>query len=43
MIKSQDREMLAAKGITVAQINAQLACFEKGFPNLQLDDTASVA
>ena len=42
MITPQDRELLAAKGITEAQIKAQLACFEKGFPYLQLDAAASV-
>ncbi len=32
MITTQDKELLAKKGITEAQIVEQLACFEKGFP-----------
>lgn len=32
MITPQDKELLAKKGISEAQIAEQLACFEKGFP-----------
>ena len=42
MITPQDKELLAKKGITEAQIAEQLACFQKGFPFLKLDAAASV-
>ncbi|MGN0036895.1 MAG: DUF4301 family protein [Bacteroidaceae bacterium] len=42
MFTQQDQELLAKKGITEAQINEQLACFEKGFPFLRLDGAASM-
>lgn len=42
MITPQDKELLAKKGISEAQIAEQLACFEKGFPYLKLDAAASV-
>jgi hypothetical protein len=42
MITPQDQEQLKAKGISEAQIAAQLACFEKGFPFLKLSAAASV-
>ena len=38
----QDKELLAKKGISEAQIAEQLACFQKGFPFLKLDAAASV-
>lgn len=39
---TQDKELLAAKGISEAQIAEQLACFQKGFPFLKLDAAASI-
>ena len=42
MMTPQDKELLAAKGISEAQIAAQLASFEKGFPYLRLDAAASI-
>ncbi len=42
MMTPQDKELLASKGISEAQIEAQLTCFEKGFPYLRLDAAASV-
>ncbi len=41
MITLQDKEELAKKGITEAQIAAQLANFETGFPFLKLSAAAS--
>ena len=32
MITTQDKELLAKKGITEEQIAEQLACFQTGFP-----------
>lgn len=32
MITTQDKELLAKKGITEEQIVEQLACFQTGFP-----------
>ena len=42
MITTQDKELLAKKGITEAQIAEQLACFQTGFPFLKLDAAASI-
>ena len=42
MITTQDKELLAKKGITEEQIAEQLACFRKGFPYLKLDAAASI-
>ena len=42
MITTQDKELLAKKGISEAQIAEQLACFQKGFPYLKLDAAASI-
>ncbi|MEG1659685.1 MAG: DUF4301 family protein [Bacteroides sp.] len=42
MMTLEDKEMLAKKGISEAQIAEQLACFEKGFPFLKLDAAASI-
>lgn len=39
----QDKELLAAKGISETKIAEQLACFQKGFPYLKLDAAASIA
>lgn len=39
---TQDKELLAQKGISEAQIAEQLACFQKGFPFLKLDAAASI-
>ncbi|EJW90078.1 hypothetical protein EVA_21800 [gut metagenome] len=42
MITTQDKELLAQKGITEEQIAEQLACFQTGFPYLKLDAAASI-
>ncbi len=42
MLTQEDKELLAAKGITEQQIADQLASFEKGFPYLELEAAASV-
>ena len=42
MLTQQDKEQLAKKGISEAQIADQLASFEKGFPYLQLEAAASI-
>ena len=42
MLNAKDLELLAAKGITEGQIKEQLACFEKGFPYLEIEASASV-
>lgn len=42
MLTHEDKELLAKKGIPEKQIEEQLACFEKGFPYLQLAAAASV-
>ncbi|WP_297329433.1 DUF4301 family protein [uncultured Bacteroides sp.] len=42
MMTPQDKELLAKKGISEAQIADQLNCFEKGFPYLELFAAASV-
>lgn len=42
MLTHEDKELLAKKGITEKRIEEQLACFEKGFPYLQLAAAASV-
>lgn len=42
MLTQQDKELLAKKGITEAQIAEQLKCFESGFPYLELDGAASL-
>jgi hypothetical protein len=41
-LTQEDKELLAAKGITEAQIADQLASFEKGFPYLKLEAAASI-
>ena len=42
MMTQEDKDLLAKKGISEAQIAEQLACFEKGFPYLKLYAAASV-
>lgn len=42
MLTPQDKELLAGKGISEAQIEEQLKCFETGFPFLKLHAAASV-
>jgi hypothetical protein len=42
MLTQEDKELLAAKGITESQIADQLASFEKGFPYLKLEAAASI-
>lgn len=42
MMTSQDKELLAQKGISEEQIAEQLACFENGFPYLKLAGAASI-
>ena len=42
MLTIEDKQYLASKGITEAQIMSQLECFKKGFPYLKLAAAASV-
>ena len=42
MFTPQDKEQLAQKGISEAQIAEQLKCFETGFPYLKLEAAASI-
>lgn len=42
MLTHEDKELLASKGISEAQIAEQLECFKKGFPFLKLAAAASV-
>ena len=42
MITNSDLRQLAEKGVSVAQIEEQLACFKKGFPYLSIQTSASV-
>lgn len=42
MFTAKDFEILAAKGISEKQIEEQLACFQKGFPFLEITASASV-
>ncbi len=42
MLTQEDKELLAKKGISEAQIAEQLKCFETGFPFLELDGAASL-
>ena len=42
MLTQEDKELMAKKGISEAQITEQLACFEKGFPYLKLEGAASI-
>lgn len=42
MLTTADQEQLARKGITEAQIEAQLKMFRTGFPFLKLKDAASI-
>lgn len=42
MLTLQDEKQLKEKGISMARAEAQLACFEKGFPFLKLDAAATI-
>lgn len=42
LLTAKDKELLAGKGISEAQIEEQLKCFQTGFPFLRLDAAASV-
>ena len=42
MLTAEDKALLAKKGISEEQIEAQLACFAKGFPFLKLEAAASI-
>ena len=42
MLTPEDKDLLVKKGISEQQIAEQLACFEKGFPFLELDAAASI-
>ena len=42
MLNAKDLEQLSAKGISKEKIEEQLACFEKGFPFLEIEASASV-
>ena len=42
MMTAQDKELLAEKHISEAQIAEQLACFRTGFPFLKLDAAAAI-
>ncbi|MDD6892159.1 MAG: DUF4301 family protein [Bacteroidales bacterium] len=42
MLTQEDKALLAKKGISEQQIQEQLACFEQGFPYLQLAAAAAV-
>lgn len=42
MLTSEEKELLAIKGITEAQIIEQLTCFKMGFPYLELLSAASI-
>lgn len=42
MLTPQDKEQLSKKGISEAQIDEQLKCFETGFPYLKLEAAASI-
>ena len=43
MLTAEDKALLAGKGITEEQIEAQLQIFKKGFPFLKLKAAASLA
>lgn len=42
MITEKDKNLLRQKGISEEKLNAQLACFAKGFPYLKLSAAASI-
>lgn len=42
MLTQEDKALLAKKGISEEQIDAQLTCFKKGFPFLKLEAAASI-
>ena len=41
MLNAKDLELLSSKGISQEKIENQLACFEKGFPFLEIEASAS--
>ena len=43
MMTEQDCALLAKKGISEEQLNAQLSAFQTGFPFLQLEGAADLA
>ncbi len=42
MLNAKDLSQIAERGISEEKINEQLACFEKGFPFLEIEASASV-
>ena len=42
MLNAKDLEQISAKGISKEKIEEQLSCFEKGFPFLEIEASASV-
>ncbi|HIY35463.1 MAG TPA: DUF4301 family protein, partial [Candidatus Paraprevotella stercorigallinarum] len=42
MLSTEDKALLAEKGIAEEQIEGQLECFRKGFPYLKLKAAASL-
>ena len=42
MLNAKDLEQLSEKGISQEKIEEQLSCFEKGFPFLEIEASASV-
>lgn len=42
MLTTKDLALIEQKGISEKQIEEQLACFEKGFPFLEIATSASV-
>lgn len=42
MLNAKDLSQIAERGISEEKINEQLACFEKGFPYLEIESSASV-
>ena len=42
MLTQQDLKLLAQKGISESQIEAQLECFKKGFPFLNIQSAATI-
>ena len=43
MLTQQDLKLLAQKGISESQIEAQLECFKKGFPFLNIQSAATIS
>ena len=42
MLTQQDLKLLGQKGISESQIEAQLECFKKGFPFLNIQSAATI-